>query len=108
MEGNTRLSWPEHSAMLAGSLYHLYSQAALMDVRLVCEDVHIYAHKAVLAAGSKFFQERLQPLGPGMAELHMSSTTLGLLISPGEGRAAGQDVVVVIVVLPGLCEPSLC
>lgn len=84
MDGNTRVSCTEHGTMLASSLYHLYTQAALLDVRLVCDDVPIYAHKAVLAAGSKFFQERLQSLGPGMAELQMSSINLGLLISPGE------------------------
>ncbi|KAG0715779.1 Zinc finger protein 358 [Chionoecetes opilio] len=87
LDTNARLSCTEHSAMLANSLYHLYSQAALLDVRLVCDEVHIYAHKAVLAAGSKFFQERLESLGSGMVELHMSSANLGVLISPTELRA---------------------
>ena len=81
---NARLSCTEHNVMLANSLYHLYTQSSLLDVRLVCDEVHIYAHKAVLAAGSKFFQERLQAMGFGMVELHMSSVNLGVLISPSK------------------------
>ncbi|XP_063885174.1 uncharacterized protein LOC135113664 [Scylla paramamosain] len=87
LDSDARLSCTEHSVMLANNLYHLYTQSSLLDVRLVCEEVHIYAHKAVLAAGSKFFQERLQSLGSGMVELQMSSANLGVLISPGELRA---------------------
>ena len=84
LDSEERLSCTEHSVMLANSLYHLYTQSSLLDVRLVCEEEHIYAHKAVLAAGSKFFQERLQSLGSGMVELQMCSANLGVLISPGK------------------------
>lgn len=79
-----RLSWPGHSIVLANSLYRLYAQSCLLDVRLVCDEAHIYAHKAVLAAGSQFFLERLQSLGPGMVELQMSTANLGMLISPSK------------------------
>nr|XP_045604201.1 uncharacterized threonine-rich GPI-anchored glycoprotein PJ4664.02-like [Procambarus clarkii]XP_045604202.1 uncharacterized threonine-rich GPI-anchored glycoprotein PJ4664.02-like [Procambarus clarkii]XP_045604203.1 uncharacterized threonine-rich GPI-anchored glycoprotein PJ4664.02-like [Procambarus clarkii]XP_045604204.1 uncharacterized threonine-rich GPI-anchored glycoprotein PJ4664.02-like [Procambarus clarkii] len=82
-----RLSWTGHSLVLANSLYHLYAQSSLLDVRLVCDEAHIYAHKAVLAAGSRFFLERLQSLGSGMVELQMSTANLGLLISPSDLRA---------------------
>lgn len=57
-------------------------QSCLLDVRLVCDEAHIYAHKAVLAAGSQFFLDRLQSLGPGMVELQMSTANLGMLITP--------------------------
>lgn len=82
-----RLSWTGHSLVLANSLYRLYAQSSLLDVRLVCDEAHIYAHKAVLAAGSRFFLERLQSLGSGMVELQMSTANLGMLISPNDLRA---------------------
>ncbi|KAG7172889.1 serine-rich adhesin for platelets-like [Homarus americanus] len=82
-----RLSWTGHSLVLANSLYRLYAQSCLLDVRLVCDEAHIYAHKAVLAAGSRFFMDRLQSLGSGMVELHMSTANLGMLIAPNDLRA---------------------
>ncbi|XP_037782509.1 uncharacterized threonine-rich GPI-anchored glycoprotein PJ4664.02-like [Penaeus monodon] len=82
-----RLSWSSHSIVLANSLHRLYAQSSMLDVRLVCDQAHIYAHKVVLAAGSHFFWERLQSLGAGMVELQMSSVNLGTPITPSDLRA---------------------
>ncbi|KAK3869508.1 hypothetical protein Pcinc_025184 [Petrolisthes cinctipes] len=82
-----RLCWSGHSIVLANSLYRLYMQSSLLDVRLVCDEAHIYAHKAVLAAGSQFFLERLQSHGLGMVELQMSTANLGMIITPNDLRA---------------------
>lgn len=81
------LSYTSHNIALANGLYNLYNGACLLDVKLICNDSEIYAHKAVLAAGSQFFKDHLQYMGPGLAELQLSSANIGSAISAIDLRA---------------------
>ncbi|XP_076064609.1 uncharacterized protein LOC143038860 isoform X2 [Oratosquilla oratoria] len=83
-----KISWNEYRNVIVDKLYSLYKGNMLLDVRIICEQETIYAHRAVLAAASGYFMDKMRSLETnGIVDIYLDSTLLCIPFTANDVRA---------------------